>query len=131
MEMTDLCLDTSAYCALKRGDDEVYIYLERADRILVPTIVLGELRAGFAGGGRRTQNLLELSEFLSLPGCEIAMIDEAVSRRYADIVTALRSNGTPIPTNDIWIAAVALNTASTVLTRDRHFSRVPILPTLP
>ena len=90
MGITRLCLDTSAYSALKRRDDEVCEYIECADRILVPTIVLGELRAGFAAGGRQKRNLLELSEFLSLPGCEIVMIDEAVSRRYADLFTVLR-----------------------------------------
>lgn len=129
--MTALCLDTSAYSALKRGDREVHACLERADRILVPTIVLGELRAGFAAGGRRAQNLAELAEFLAVPGCEVAVIDDAVSQRYADIVTVLRNAGTPIPTNDTWIAAVALTTASAVLTRDSHFAQIPILPTLP
>ena len=129
--MTAICLDTSAYSAFKRGDDEVRSYLERADRILVPTVVLGELRAGFASGSCQAQNLLDLSQFLAIPGCEIAVIDEGVSKRYADVVTVLRTHGTPIPTNDIWIAAVALDTASAVLTRDRHFSCVPILPLLP
>ena len=82
--MTAVCLDTSAYSAFKRGDAEVRSYLERADRILVPTVVLGELRAGFASGSRQAQNLRDLSQFLAIPGCEIAVIDEGVSRRYAD-----------------------------------------------
>ena len=129
--MTSLCLDTSAYSAFKRGDPAITKLLEQADSIALPTVVLGELHAGFAAGNRRAANEQELAQFLKLPGCEVAAITAQTARRYADVVVVLRANGTPIPTNDIWIAAVALETGSALVTRDRHFAQVPLLAVAP
>jgi tRNA(fMet)-specific endonuclease VapC len=120
-----LCLDTSAYAAFKRGDRAVTDRLEAAEEILVPAIVLGELFAGFHQGTRARQNTTELQSFLAAPGVTVAPVDTAVAERYGLIVKHLRQQGTPIPANDLWIAAIAMDSGSRLLARDQHFDRVP------
>lgn len=122
-----LCVDTSAYSAFKRGNAAVVNLLESAESLVLPTIVLGELYAGFAAGTRERANLSELEELANSPGVEVAEVTEAVARRYAIIVATLRRQGVTIPTNDIWIAAVAMDSGSRVLTLDEHFSAIPNL----
>ena len=90
----------------------------------MPSIVLGELRAGFHAGRRRERNESELATFLAEPVVEIATVDEDVATIYGELWAALRSEGTPIPTNDVWIAAVTLRAGATLLTFDRHFDKV-------
>lgn len=120
-----LCLDTSAYSAFKRGDETVLRILRRAAEIVLPAVALGELRAGFRAGTRERRNLEELEAFLDSPRVGTASIDEETAIRYADIVSYLRSEGSPIPTNDIWIAASAMQWGLRILTRDAHFARLP------
>lgn len=98
--------------------------LEPAEEIVVPTTVLGELYACFRLGFRQKANIQELHDFLERPGVKVAPIDDAVARRYGDIVAALRNIGKPMPTNDIWIAAVTLEHNGELLTRDEHFQEV-------
>lgn len=118
-------LDTNAYSGFMRGIPEVVETLSRADEILVPAIVLGELRAGFRAGNREKPNLLELEEFLASPRVSMHAIQEETSIFYAEIFVDLRSRATPIPTNDLWIAASALETGSILISRDAHFDVVP------
>ncbi len=118
-------LDTNAYSGFMRGIPEVVETLAHADEILVPVIVLGELRSGFRAGNREKSNLLELEEFLASPRVAIHTIQEETSIFYAEIFNGLRSRGTPIPTNDLWIAASALETGSILVSRDTHFDLVP------
>jgi tRNA(fMet)-specific endonuclease VapC len=99
--------------------------IARANRILLSPIVLGELRTGFKGGTREHDNVHELRLFMRSPRVELVAFDEGTAERYAEILTHLRKAGTPIPTNDVWIAATAMQTASAVLTTDPHFRRVP------
>ncbi|MFW5695587.1 MAG: type II toxin-antitoxin system VapC family toxin [Alkalispirochaeta sp.] len=120
-------LDTNAYSDFKRGSESVVEALETAEEIVVPTTVLGELYAGFRLGSRQKENVTELHEFLDRPGVRVGPIDQGVARRYGDVVAALGQLGTPIPTNDIWIAAVSIEHNGELLTRDEHFSKVPIL----
>lgn len=123
----NIVLDTSAYSDFKRRADSVVEALESAEEIVVPTPVLGELYAGFRLGSRQKQNVDELHQFLERPGVRVASIDHGVARRYGDVVAALKKVGTPIPTNDIWIAAVAIEQNGELLTRDAHFQKVPVL----
>jgi tRNA(fMet)-specific endonuclease VapC len=88
----------------------------------VPAIVLGELYAGFQLGAKRERNEATLSEFLANPVVDVLSVDDDVSRHYADIVVDLRRTGTPIPTNDIWIAASAARSGAIVLSDDAHFT---------
>jgi tRNA(fMet)-specific endonuclease VapC len=119
------CLDTSAYSHFKRGEERVVSLLEAAEWIGVPSIVLGELWTGFLAGGRRVErNAVELREFLANPVVNELVVDGDVARVYAEIAIALRRAGTPIPTNDIWIAATAANVGAIVLTHDVHFDQI-------
>jgi tRNA(fMet)-specific endonuclease VapC len=118
------CLDTSAYSNFRRGNEEVATLLDRAELVGVSTIALGELRTGFLLGARRQRNEAELEEFLDNPAVEVLQVDSETSRHYAEIVAELRRAGTPLPTNDIWIAAGAARNGATVLTCDEHFERI-------
>jgi predicted nucleic acid-binding protein len=122
--MSRLCLDTSAYSRFKRGDAETVALLEHADWIGVPAVVLGELWAGFLLGRQRQANDAELEAFLSNPVVEEIPVDAGVACLYAEILVALRQAGTPMPTNDIWVAASAARAGATLLTADRHFEAV-------
>lgn len=120
-----LCLDTSAYSHFKRGDPAPAEELRTASRVGVPVIVLGELRAGFRQGSRARQNERDLRKFLSQAVVEVLDVDDEASSHFADLVTDLRRRGTPLPTNDVWIAAVALREGMTVLTYGAHFEALP------
>jgi tRNA(fMet)-specific endonuclease VapC len=117
-------LDTSAYSNFRRGNKEVVALLDRADTVGVSTVVLGELRTGFLLGNRRERNESELDAFLASPVVRVLPVDAEASRHYAEIVAELRKAGTPVPTNDIWIAATAARHGATVLTCDEHFQYI-------
>lgn len=123
--MTAICLDTSGYSHFKRGDTAAVTLLQRARSVYVPAIVLGELRTGFRLGNRTDANEAELSEFLEHPIVAVAVADEAVASLYANLMVALKSKGTPLPTNDVWIAATAQRHGAVVLTYDEHFAAMP------
>lgn len=119
-----LSLDTSAYSHFKRGHADVVERLDRADWVGVTAVVLGELRAGFGLGKRRAANERDLGRFLANPVVHVLTVDDEAAQIYADIVVALRAAGTPVPTNDIWIAAVSAREGATVLTFDAHFAAI-------
>lgn len=122
--MTRLCLDTSGYSRFRTGDARAVELLDGATWVGVPAILLGELRSGFLGGDRRAWNEQALAEFLANPAVEVLPVTDEVARHYAEIVVDLRRRGTPIPTNDIWIAATAANAGAPILCDDQHFLRV-------
>lgn len=121
--MSSYCLDTSAYSNFRRGNEELAARLDQAELVGVPTVALGELRTGFLLGGRKRRSETELDAFLDSPVVQVLPVDSETSRHYAEIVADLRRAGTPIPTNDIWIAATAARNGATVLTCDDHFER--------
>jgi tRNA(fMet)-specific endonuclease VapC len=116
--------DTSAYSAFKRNHQRLRYRIQEATQILLNPVVLGELRAGFLNGTRLRENLAELGQFLDSPRVAVVPVDEETSERYAAIFDPLRQAGTPIPTNDIWIAASAMQCSSALLTTDPHFRLV-------
>jgi predicted nucleic acid-binding protein len=120
-----ICLDTSAYSAFKRGRTAAVEAVASADRIVLPAVVLGELVAGFRAGAREAANREELRRFLASPRVSRAGVDEETAERYAEILLHLRKKGTPIPTNDVWIAAVAMQHGLVLHTTDPHFDSVP------
>lgn len=122
--MSSYCLDTSAYSNFRRGHRELVPLVDRAEWIGIPTVTMGELRTGFLLGRRRERNEAELDEFLANPVVEVLAVDAEASRHYAEIVADLRGAGTPLPTNDIWIAATAARHGAAVLTCDDHFERI-------
>jgi len=118
------CLDTSAYSQFKRGHPPIVEVIDRAEWIGVSSIVVGELWVGFLLGERRRRNQEELAEFLRHHVVEELPVDGESGRIYAEIIVALRKSGTPLPSNDVWIAASAARTRATVLTYDAHFSAI-------
>ena len=123
--MRRVLLDTSAYSAFMRGHESVKRAIQRADEIVLTPIVLGELRAGFRRGSRPLDNEDQLRAFRASSRVSVIEMDEETSERYAEIVTALRAAGAPIPTNDAWIAASAMQHGLRVLTTDEDFKQVP------
>jgi len=120
-----VALDTNTYASFKRGNQELRRMFENADEILVPVTVLGELYSGFQIGRLKEKNMLELEQFLAVPGIRTVSITPDTAFRYGFLVKQLRRQGTPIPTNDIWIAAVVMEAGSILISRDSHFSHVP------
>jgi tRNA(fMet)-specific endonuclease VapC len=107
-----------------RGDAPIVQIVDGAAWIGMPTIALGELHAGFLAGQHRSSNLSQLDRFLAHPVVEEIPVDRDVARLYGEIVTDLRSAGTPIPTNDIWIAACASRVGAELVAYDDHFRAV-------
>lgn len=124
MEKSRMMLDTSAYSAFLKGNPEIKLSIQQADDIFLNSIIIGELLAGFAMGKSEKKNRSILQEFLSSPRVKVVDIDEEASERYAVIIDHLRKQGTPIPTNDIWIAASAMQHGLKVLTTDNHYLKV-------
>jgi tRNA(fMet)-specific endonuclease VapC len=120
-----LSLDTSGYSRLMRGRPKLQARLESADEILLSATMLGEVYAGFQGGTRLEENLSLLAAFRRQPGVVIIDTTENVAERYAAIVAILKRQGTPIPTNDIWIAAAALENGGRMVAYDSQFGAVP------
>ena len=123
--MNRVLLDTSAYSAFMKGHAETVSALREADEIYLNAIVLGEMLAGFMTGDRRAKNEEELARFLDSPRVNLIDVDEATAERYAVIFTTLRAAATPIPTNDLWIAASSMQHGLRLLTLDSHFTKVP------
>lgn len=122
--MRRYCIDTSAYSHFRRGDSKVATIIDSAEWIGVPSVVLGELWVGFLRGALVERNASALQQFLESPVVEEVVIDRNVARVYADMVIELRAAGTPIPTNDIWVAAATARAGATVLTYDAHFGMI-------
>jgi predicted nucleic acid-binding protein len=122
--VTEILLDTSAYSAVRRGHSEIAVLVRQADRIHVNSIVLGELLAGFQRGKHRKKNEDYLRSFLASSRTAADQIDEETAERYAAILDSLCTRGTPIPTNDMWIAASAMQHGLTVVTTDPHYLKV-------
>jgi predicted nucleic acid-binding protein len=123
--VTRVLLDTSAYSAHMRAHPGVAQGLREADELYMSVIVLGELRAGFLKGSRSRRNEEQLRDFLSQPRIEVLDVDHGTSERYAAIREDLRRRGTPVATNDLWIAATAFQHGLRILTTDKDFQQIP------
>jgi tRNA(fMet)-specific endonuclease VapC len=122
-----LALDTNRYTDLCRGHDGVLSLVEHAEAVFLPFAVLAELRAGFVNGTRGAENERILRRFLMKSGVAVLFADDQTTHHYAAIFRQLRRQGTPIPTNDLWIAALALQHDLVLCDRDRHFDYLPQL----
>ena len=116
-----LALDTNRYTDLCRGEVSVVEMVEQAEEVWLPFIVAGELRAGFAVGTQGPRNEAVLRRFLMKPDVGILYADEQTTHHYANVYRQLRKQGTPIPTNDMWIAALVLQHSLVLCARDAHF----------
>lgn len=117
-------LDTSAYSALMADRGSVADIVRRADAVLLSAVVLGELLFGFRNGARYDENRAQLDAFLSRRFVQTLEITLDSAERFGLIAAQLRRRGTPIPTNDVWIAAHAMESGSQLLSFDRHFDAV-------
>jgi len=99
-------------------------HIARAEIVYLPSIVLGELEAGFLLGRRSAENRTALAEFLDEPFTSVIEVDQQVARVYGRLFAGLRRAGTPIPVNDIWIAAATIAVGAQLLTFDRDFDKV-------
>jgi len=125
-----LAIDTNSYTDFCRGEPQAVERCESAETIHLPLIVVGELRAGFAVGLHGSENERVLQQFLIQPGVEVLLPDEETTFHYSAVCRQLRSQGTPIPTNDMWIAALVLQHGLVLMHRDRHFDHLPQLATI-
>ena len=122
-----VALDTNRYVDLCKGVAGTMALLEEAEAILLPFVVLGELRAGFAHGRREAENERVLRRFLLKNGVRVLFADDQTTPHYASVFHQLRKQGTPIPTNDMWLAALVLQHNLALHARDKHFDRLPQL----
>ena len=123
--MSAVVIDTNVYSKFRRGEAAAMRGLRAAHEIHLPLIVLAELLAGFAAGSRAAGNREELARFMASPRVLLLKPDEKTADQYAIISAALRKQGTPIPTNDLWIAALARQHRMPLFSFDGHFGAVP------
>ena len=123
--MKKVLIDTNIYSLAMKGDSEVVKVLRTIDLIGFSSISAGELYSGFKGAGREDKNREELDIFLDSPRVVVHPIDMETAEFYASILNNLKVAGTPVPTNDIWIAAVAFQHGYKIFTKDKHFNLIP------
>ena len=119
-----IVLDTSAYSHFRGNHHDVVSRIAAADVVYLPTIVLGELEAAFRLGRRTADNRARLEEFLHEDFVNVLPVTGDVARRYGELFVELRSAGTPIPVNDIWIAAATIDAGAELITFDTDFQRI-------
>ncbi len=125
--MTGLLLDTNAYAAITNGNADALTLIYRAASLSISIVSIGELYAGFVSGTREQRNRQLLNDFLKSSGVRVLPVLNATAEAYAQILKVTRAAGRPIPTNDIWIAATAIEHSLPLFTYDRHFVDIPQL----
>lgn len=123
-----LAVDTNAYTAFCKGNKTAVDAIQTADEIMLPLMVVAELRAGFVAGRKGDENEKTLQRFLNSKRVIVKNPDEGTTFIYARLFTYLRNKGTPIPINDLWIASITLQNDATLLTFDLHFEVLPQIP---
>ncbi|MFC1820042.1 type II toxin-antitoxin system VapC family toxin [Thermodesulfobacteriota bacterium] len=119
-----ILIDTNIYTHALKGDPDTISILQQAREIGISSITIGELLSGFKAGRKEKKNREELAEFLDAPRVQLYGIDEDTAEFYSQILNDLREKGKPIPTNDIWIAAVAFQLGFLLFSKDKHFQYV-------
>ena len=119
-----IALDTNRYVDLCRGREETARLVATAETVFLPFVVVAELRAGFALGRRSVENERVLRRLLLKEGVQVLFADDQTTLHYASLFRQLRLQGTPIPTNDIWISALVLQHNAALHDRDRHFDHL-------
>lgn len=115
-------LDTNIVIALFGKDEHVLKKVKEAQEIYHPAIVIGELYYGALNSTRKLENLQKVDEYRD----QVAILnsDDYTARFYGEVKAALKKKGTPIPENDIWISAVAIQYDLTLISRDKHFGNI-------
>jgi tRNA(fMet)-specific endonuclease VapC len=122
-----VALDTNRLTDLLRGDAALAERLAACEEVRIPLIVLAEIMAGFYGGTRQRRNEALLRRFLAKPTVALLLPGRETAEQYARLYVQLKRAGTPVPDNELWIAALALEHDLVLITRDRHFARIPQL----
>ncbi len=122
-----VALETNAYVALARGETWALEPVRRSESVFLPVVTLAELRAGFLCGKKTENNEKNLTSFLNTPRVAVSEVNEETTHIYARLFTFLRQQGKPIPTNDLWIAALTVQENAQLLTMDQHFDYLPQL----
>jgi tRNA(fMet)-specific endonuclease VapC len=120
-----VALDTNRIADLFRGDLDLAEQLGTAEEVWIPLFALGEIKAGFLGGTQQRRNESLLNRLLAKPTVGVLSPGRETAEHYARIFVQLRRAGTPVPDNDLWIAALVLEHNLVLITRDRHFERIP------
>lgn len=124
----NIALDTNAYRDFMRGNPGRVQVVRTARHIHLPLFVLGELRAGFAAGNQESTNAANLQRFLNSPRVSVLLPDDQTTHHYAQLYLQLQKRSLSIPTNDLWIAALAVQHSLILCTSDTHFQHLPQLP---
>jgi predicted nucleic acid-binding protein len=119
-----ILLDSNAYSEFMRGNHRVRDLVRDAEEILLSAIVVGEQLFGFRQGNRFDRNLAELRSFLQRPYVSFVPVGPVTADRYSRIAASLKAKGRPIPTNDVWIAAHAMETGADLVSADTHFEDI-------
>lgn len=119
-----ILLDTNAYSALRRGNEVVAEHVRQSEEVFLSAVVVGELLFGFRNGSRYDENARELKAFLEDPNVLLLPITWDTADFFGRISAALRKKGKPIPTNDIWIAAHAIESGAALVSSDSHFGHI-------
>lgn len=119
-----ILLDTSAYAEFKRNNTEIVDIIVNSELILFSPVVMAELMFGFRNGSRLNKNMAALNDFIKHEAVELIQIGSITADRYSRIAAKLKQQGTPIPSNDIWIAAQTMEHGAELITTDHHFEQV-------
>ena len=119
-----ILLDSNAYSAFMRGNHQVRDLIHAAEEVLFSAVVVGEQLFGFRQGAHFEQNLAELRSFLERPYVSFVPVGPVTADRYSRVMSGLKAEGRPIPTNDVWIAAHAMETGADLVSADGHFEHV-------
>jgi len=122
-----IALDTNRLTDLFQGDANLAAFLGSCDEVWIPFVVLAEMKAGFLGGTRQIENATLLSSLLSRETVAILYAGRETTEQYARLFVQLKRAGTPVPDNDLWIAALAMEHDLALITWDRHFDKIPQL----
>ena len=122
-----VALDTNRLTDLFQGDAALAERLGLCDEVWIPLVVLAEIKAGFLGGTERHRNEILLRKLLSKTTVGVLLPDRETAEHYARLFLQLKRAGTPVPDNDLWIAALALQHDLLLITRDKHFKNIPQL----
>ena len=123
--MSKILVDTNCYTSYLSGDQDVLDALADADIVFMSIFVLGELYAGFKGGSKEKDNIAILKKFLDKSTVSVLNATKETAEIFGMVKNFLQEAGTPIPINDVWIAAHTLETGSLIITHDKHFNLVP------
>ena len=123
--MSAILLDASAFSAMRRDNKKIKAAINKASLVVISPIMIAELSYGFLKGSRQKENFDYLDHFINDPGIMWVDIDLDTAERYALIWQTLRKQGTPVPINDVWQAALTWQHGYKILTLDEHFKNIP------